>query len=165
MNAPGGRIDLSRVPTRRLLVAALVVELLGIAWLVLNPSPAAPTGAVSRLSGILTFVGLPDWLVGSDQVEFGLNVVLFVPLTALAALLWSRIPTWGWILAGFATSSTLEWLQLTFLSGRSSTSRDIIANTLGAVLGAAAVALGRFGADAGWWHVSSAKPAPPRERR
>ena len=131
-----------------------MVELLGIAWLVLNPSPATPTGAVSRLSGILSFVGLPGWLVGGDQVEFALNVLLFVPLTALAALLWPRIPTWGWILAGFATSSTLEWLQLTFLSERSSTSRDIIANTLGAALGAAAVALDRFGADAGWWRVS-----------
>ena len=93
--------------------------------------------------------------MGTDQVEFGLNVLLFVPLTALAALLWPRVPTWGWILLGFATSSTLEWLQLTFLSERSSTSRDIIANTLGAAIGACAMALARFGVDAGWWRSRS----------
>ena len=165
MNAPGGQIDLSRVPTRRLLAAALVLEVLGIAWLVLNPSPATPTGAVSHLSGLLTFLGFPAWLFGTDQVEFGLNVLLFVPLTALAALLWPRVPTWGWILLGFATSSTLEWLQLTFLSERSSTSRDIIANTLGAALGAAAVGLARFGADAGWWRGPSPAASQPRSSR
>ncbi len=140
----GGRVDLPRVLTRRLLAAALVVELLGIAWLVLNPSAATPTGAVSHLSGLLTSLGLPEQLVGTDKVEFGLNVLLFVPLTALAALLWPRVPTWGWILVGFATSSTLEWLQLTYLSGRSSTSGDIISNTLGAAVGAAAVGSARW---------------------
>ena len=144
---------LAHVPVRRLLAVLLVIELLGIVWLVLDPSPATPTGAVERLSRFLMGFGLPAWLVGGDQVEFALNVALFVPLTALAALLWPRLPLWGWVLVGFAMSSTLEWVQLAFLSDRSSTSRDIIANTLGALIGAGLVALGHFGRDAGWWAV------------
>ncbi|QIK64947.1 VanZ family protein [Nocardioides sp. HDW12B] len=117
--------------------------MLGIAWLVLNPSPATPTSAVERLSAALTAVGLPGWLVGTDQVEFGLNVALFVPLAALTSLLWPQRRVWFWVLVGFALSSTLEWLQLTFLSDRSSTSRDIVANTLGALVGAVVVVVGR----------------------
>lgn len=132
------------LPSRRALVWLLVAEVAGIAFLVLNPSPATPSGAVRVLNRALREIGLPPWLVGTGQLEFALNVVLFVPFGLVAAVLWTRVPWWGWVLAGFAASSTLEWLQLTLLSQRTSTSSDIVANTLGVALGAGLVAAARF---------------------
>jgi hypothetical protein len=124
---------------KRLLVALLVIEYAGIAWLVLNPSPATPSSAVAALSEAMFWLGFPTWLADGTVVEFWLNVILFVPLGALSALIWPRVRLWGWVLAGFLLSSTLEWLQLQLLSERSSTSRDIVANTLGMALGAGLV--------------------------
>lgn len=124
---------------RRLLAGLLALEIAGIVWLVLNPSPATPSGAVYRLSEVVTALGLPGVLADPTFVEFFLNIQLFVPLTLLVALLWERVKVWAWIVMGFLLSSGLEWLQLEFLSDRSSTSRDIIANTLGAAVGAVTV--------------------------
>jgi hypothetical protein len=126
------------------LVALLVVEYAGIAWLVLNPSPATPTSAVAGLSDAMARLGFPTWLADGSVVEFWLNVILFVPLGALSAMIWPRVRLWGWILAGLLFSSTLEWTQLQVLSERSSTSRDIIANTLGMALGAGLIATARW---------------------
>lgn len=129
---------------RRALLALLVIEYAGIAWLVLNPSPATPTSAVSGLSEIMLWLGIPTWLADGAVVEFWLNIILFVPLGFLSALIWPRVRLWGWVLAGFLLSSSLEWIQLQLLAERSSTSRDIIANTLGMTLGAALIATGRM---------------------
>jgi glycopeptide antibiotics resistance protein len=99
-------------------------------------------------------------LADGSVVEFWLNVILFVPLGALSALIWPRIRLWGWALAGLLLSSTLEWIQLQMLSERSSTSRDIIANTLGMALGAGLVWTVRWLSAPGWASVAS--PIGPR---
>ena len=120
---------------RWLLVAALVVELAAIAWLVLNPSPAVPTEAVYDVSAVLDRLGLPGPLTDTDVVEFALNVALFVPLGMTVAVLLPRVPWWLWALVGLAASSGVEALQLVFLDARSATLKDIWANTLGMALG------------------------------
>lgn len=134
---------MSTVP-RRLLAGLLGLEVVGIVWLVLNPSPATPTGAVANLSDALAAIGVPAALADTSLIEFYLNVQLFVPLTILCSLLWPRVKVWGWLVAGLLISSTLEWLQMQFLSDRTSTSRDIIANTLGAGVGAGTVFVVRW---------------------
>ena len=122
--------------SRWLLLAALVVELVVVAWLVLNPSPAVPSAAVEDVSAALAAVGLPGWLTDTSLVEFVLNVGLFVPLGITLALLLPRVPWWMWMLIGLAVSSGIEALQLFFLADRSPTLRDVWANTLGLGLGA-----------------------------
>jgi glycopeptide antibiotics resistance protein len=121
---------------RRVLRALLVLELAGMVLLVLNPSPATASGAVHGLSGYLVSLGAPWWAVSTTLWEYLLNVLLFVPLTFIAALLWPRVPIEGWVIAGFSVSLTLEATQLVVLAGRSSTLSDLSSNTIGAFVGA-----------------------------
>ncbi len=121
---------------RWVLLAALVVELVAIAWLVLNPSPAVPSRAVLSLSYRLDQAGFPELLTDTSLIEFALNVALFVPLGVTLALLVPKVPWWVWGLFGFLASSAIEGIQLMLLDGRSATVRDIAANTVGLGLGA-----------------------------
>ena len=132
------------IPTTRrwriALLVALVLELVVIAWLVLNPSPAVPSAAVYDVSALLVTLGIPELLANTNLVEFALNVALFVPPGVTLALLLPKVPWWMWALVGLAASSTIEALQLFLLDDRSATLRDIWANTLGLGIGGLLVA-------------------------
>jgi hypothetical protein len=121
---------------RSISLALLVVELGGIVWLVLNPSPATPTNAVSTISDWLLALEAPHWLASTAGWEYLLNVALFVPLGFLAALVWDRVLTEVWVIAAFAVSLLLEGAQL-FLPHRSPTLLDLSSNTVGGFTGAA----------------------------
>ncbi|MDJ1370121.1 VanZ family protein [Gulosibacter molinativorax] len=86
-------------------------------------------------------LGMPG-VVTLGWYEFGLNVLLFAVPVALASLLWRRVPWWVWPLLALVVSGGIEVVQLVFLP-REFSLRDVVANTLGAVLGAAVVALAR----------------------
>ncbi len=121
------------------LLVLLVVEIAGIAWLVLNPSPEVPTRSVLDLSAWLSAHGVPASLADPDLVEFGLNTVLFVPLGFLCALIFPRVRLLSWLLVGLVVSGALELAQAELLPLRSPSLRDITANTLGMLLGAGVV--------------------------
>lgn len=73
-----------------------------------------------------------DWF-GSGWVEFTANILLFAPLGALLVL-W--IGRFGWsVLAAVAISVGAELAQIV-IPGREPTIRDVISNTIGALLGA-----------------------------
>lgn len=77
-------------------------------------------------------------------VEFGANVVLFMPLGALV-LLWRR--DWSWLHAtviAFATTSLIEIAQQVLRPERFASVNDIVANTLGGAIGALLVVSGRL---------------------
>ena len=123
---------------RKIALLLLVIELLGIAWLVLNPNPSAPGRAVEVISRLMADLGLPEW--ASDPVlwEFLLNIALFVPLTFLAWLLWPRLGVLGWTLLAAVLSAYLELTQLLLLPTRTPTLSDLVANTSGGLVGALA---------------------------
>lgn len=78
---------------------------------------------------LIPFLGLVD-----DLKNCILNVVLFLPLGFLLPLMCDRfraIKTAAW--TGFGASLTIELLQI--FAGRATDVNDLIANTLGAVLG------------------------------
>lgn len=125
---------------RRFLGAAYAVYLVSVAWLVWNPHPDAPGGAVEDLAGLLTRIGLP---VGTGVVEFGLNVVMFVPLSLLGAFLFGRWRAHDWFLIGLGATVLIEMVQGWFLPTRTSSSLDVLANTCGALVGFAAALLVR----------------------
>ena len=82
----------------------------------------------------------PTW-VSPDDWGVLLNVLLFVPLAALAALVtrWA----WWWVtLAAALASGVIELAQGAWLT-REASVQDVVANTLGALIGAAAVSLVR----------------------
>jgi VanZ family protein len=83
----------------------------------------------------LAAAGAPDW-VDYAHLEFGANIVMFVPLGALIALL---LPRWEWWLApiiGLALSLGIEFGQALLLPQRFATPLDVLANTAGATIGA-----------------------------
>jgi glycopeptide antibiotics resistance protein len=80
-------------------------------------------------------LGAPEWLTYTT-VEFGANVLLFVPLGALVVLLLGP-RRWPWaIVVGIAASGLIELAQGLFLSSRVSSLQDVVANGSGALLGA-----------------------------
>jgi glycopeptide antibiotics resistance protein len=99
------------------------------------PSATYASGSVSRASRLLYFLGTPTWIT-PPMVEFAANIVLFVPFSLLGAVLLHRWSWRFWLAVGFCTSCFIELSQLVLLSGRSADVRDVISNTLGALLGA-----------------------------
>lgn len=78
---------------------------------------------------------------GYGFVEFVLNIVLFVPPAAILAYLLNGRHTAWVILTGVAVSLFVEMVQLRVLDGRTATVQDVLANSLGAAVGAVVVAV------------------------
>jgi glycopeptide antibiotics resistance protein len=125
--------------------AAVASTALGLAvvvgaFLVFQPSAATSSGAIVWLSRRIADLGVP-YHRASDVVGFSLNVALFVPGAAAAALLWRRVRWWHWVLVGFVVSAGIETMQGLFFASRDAEVRDLVSNTLGAALGSAAALL------------------------
>ena len=73
--------------------------------------------------------------MGSAGVEFGLNVVMFVPLSLIGSFLFERWGTYQWFLIGLSATVLIEMVQGMFLPTRTSSSLDVVANTIGAMTG------------------------------
>lgn len=129
------------LPLRRAAAVALAAYAVLLLVVLLNPSPAAPSRLVAVVAEAGARAGLPAALVVAERIEFGLNVMAFAPLPLLGSLLWPRIAVGQWTAAGFAFSLLVEIAQVA-LPARSATHADVVANTLGAALGAALGVLG-----------------------
>jgi len=77
---------------------------------------------------------------GYRMIEFGANVVLFVPAGALAMLVIPPLRWWQAAVLGLAASSLIELLQEVLRPARFATLEDVVANTIGATVGAVIVA-------------------------
>jgi glycopeptide antibiotics resistance protein len=80
----------------------------------------------------------PRWDMGltsnpRELLETLLNVALFLPFGV--SLRWLRVNPYWAIALGFALSLGVEVLQRTVIPGREAELQDLIANTLGALLG------------------------------
>jgi hypothetical protein len=105
------------------------------AALVFEPYPHAADDSVDIGHELLAAIGLGG-VVSWGAVEFLLNVALFVPLSFLGAVAIPRIRRLQWVGIGLLFSLTIEFTQLLVFPDRSATVWDVIANTLGALLGA-----------------------------
>ena len=126
---------------RRLLLAVTAVYLLAVAWITLNPFPGDPHRN-TLLEGLLAaFAATPllAW-IDYDVVEFTANILLFVPMGVLLAVLLGPGRRWLAVSLGIAASLTIEFVQL-FEPARVSDARDIVANSLGAIIGVMLVLL------------------------
>lgn len=118
----------------RLLAALVMAAVFAIGYW---PVPV-DRGMRSLLTSVLDRLmaaGAPSW-VDYAHVEFGANIVMFVPLGVLIALL---LPRWEWWLApiiGLALSLAIEFGQALLLPERFATPLDVLANTAGATIGA-----------------------------
>ncbi|MDQ0574570.1 VanZ family protein [Agromyces albus] len=80
--------------------------------------------------------GVPDWF-NYDFIEFGANIALFVPFGALAVFATGRRRVWLAVLAGAGASVVIELGQSLLLPARFPSALDVLANTIGTVIGAA----------------------------
>ncbi len=97
-------------------------------------------GLLDALLAALHARGLPAWF-GYPELEFAANLLLFLPAGLLAALV---LPSRRWWLVAAVSpvlSAVLELGQAVFLSGRSPSVRDVLANGLGGAAGALISAL------------------------
>jgi glycopeptide antibiotics resistance protein len=117
-----------------LLTVATLAYLAIVGFVTLGPVPT---------NGRSTFVELlvrvfqrfePTRWLDFDAVELLLNVAMFVPLGLFLVLLLGRRAWWIGILFGVALTVVIEFVQQS-LPSRVSDPRDLVANSVGAVLG------------------------------
>lgn len=108
-----------------------------VAAATLSPTPldSGYRGTIDKFLGVLHRNGVPDWF-GYAQFEFAANVVMFVPLGFLIALALPWRAVWLTFVLVPALSAAIEWAQGQFLAERFVSAQDVIANSIGGVLGA-----------------------------
>ena len=119
----------------RVAIACLIVYGIALAMIALWPVPV-DRGAdrflalVTRLFPVLTYA----------RIEFGANILLFIPLGILLTVL---VPRARWIVLPIAlvATVTIESIQALVLDQRTPSILDIIANTTGACVGMLMVVL------------------------
>jgi hypothetical protein len=124
----------------RVVVRVLIAGyLLGLALVAFWPTPVdrAARGTIARAVTFLQSHGLP-WLEYA-HVEWGANVVLYVPFGVLGVLLLRR--WWLVALLGIVVSIGVELGQRFLLPERFSSPADVAANGLGTLLGVAVAAV------------------------
>lgn len=99
-----------------------------------NPKQLEFDGISSRLLRALHNIGVPEWF-GYDKLEFTANVVMFLPLGFLLGLALPRRGWWIAVLVLPAFSGAIELTQGLALEDRVSTMFDVLANTIGGMLG------------------------------
>ena len=129
--------QVSRVVGRnRGLRVVLVAYSLILGWILLWPSGAIAAATIEHVHRLLLAPGLLAGLITEGRVQFALNALMVAPVPLLATLLWPRWTWERWTAYGFVASGTVELIQGLLLQPRSAQFVDIVANTLGALLGA-----------------------------
>lgn len=102
----------------------------------LSPTPLDQgyQGAIDKLLGVLHRQGIPEWF-GYGKLEFSGNVLMFAPVGFLIALLLPVRVWWISLLACPALSVAIELTQGAALSERFASANDVLANSIGSVLG------------------------------
>lgn len=132
MNALPPKSRVRELFAAALLMACVLVVLLATMW----PTPLDKDYGTSivKFLDVLHRNGVPEWF-GYNKLEFSANILMFLPIGFLVALL---LPVKVWWLALILCplmSVGIEFTQATFLSARFATANDVIANTTGAVIG------------------------------
>jgi len=115
---------------------ALVIYCSIVLFVTLRPTPIdkGHDSTIDRVLAALHRSGLPQWF-GYGELEFSANIVMFVPLGFLIALL---LPHRIWWLAALicpAASACIELAQATLLAERFASLTDVISNSIGGLLG------------------------------
>ncbi|WP_146243291.1 VanZ family protein [Curtobacterium sp. MCBD17_021] len=100
-----------------------------------SPVDARAQPLLDRLIAAAQRRGAPSWF-GYELFESLANVAFFVPLGLLVVLLAGARWWWAGAAAGLLVSAAIETGQALFLPARVATIDDVVANTMGAVVGA-----------------------------
>lgn len=124
-----------RIRTRAVLSVGAALYLAVVGWVTLGPQPLDDNtdGWLRTLLGLFSEHWLTAWIT-YDLVEFLANIAMFVPIGCVFLLLLGRRRWWLALLLGIVLTCVIEFTQQ-FLPTRVSDVRDIIANSLGALIG------------------------------
>lgn len=103
-----------------------------------SPVDTGSAGMIRTTLAALHSLGIPE-RVDYSVVEWTANVGLFVPFGLFCAALLTRRFVWLAAVAGLAASCSIETVQHLLLPARYASVHDVLANSLGAALGAVAV--------------------------
>jgi glycopeptide antibiotics resistance protein len=109
--------------------------LIFVAWLTLTPQPIGPDQQefIQRVLDGLHRRGYAQSL-DYDRLEFLANIALFVPIGMFLLLLFGAGGWWLAAIGSFAMTAFIEIAQQ-HIPGRVSDDRDLLANTIGALIG------------------------------
>jgi glycopeptide antibiotics resistance protein len=124
------------------LLLAIYLVLLAVA--LFSPSSEQQSGAVVWLEGLLRLVGAPRELTSFDRLEVVMNAVIVAPATFLASMVVPRFGWRDWTCFGFVAAVAVETAQGLLLPGRQASFSDVVANTAGALAGAAVLQAIRY---------------------
>jgi glycopeptide antibiotics resistance protein len=131
---------------RRRLVLAMLVVYTGFVLLITLTPRMPGTGLVSRIVDRFIYElgehGITN--IHFLDIEFFGNILMFVPLGVFTALLIPRRAWWTLLFLGTAFSGVIEASQAAFLPDRYPEVRDLISNTTGFLIGAAAAVILRL---------------------
>ncbi|WP_091230783.1 VanZ family protein [Microbacterium sp. 3J1] len=131
----------SRAVAARVALIAYLLLVAFTVWL-----PAAVSGKVVGLVVLaarwVAQQGIVSYEASLISLEFLANVAFLVPVGALVALGWPRLRLWHVVVIGFLMSGLIESVQ-SVIPSRAPSVSDVVANTLGALMGAAIVAVAR----------------------
>lgn len=108
-------------------------------WLPANVS-AKVTGLVGVIARWVSDAGIAPYYQSAVVFEFLANVALFVPVGFLLPFAWSRLRLWQVVLIGALMSGLIESVQ-GLMPSRFPTISDVIANSLGTLVGGVIAAL------------------------
>lgn len=132
-----------------LVIVARVLLVLVLALLVaavLSPSNATQFELVLRAAERLRGLGLPPRVAAEGRLEVVANVAIVVPVGVLGSLAFPRLRWQDWAAYAFLAALGVELAQGLLLPARMMSATDVVANTLGALLGAWLVVV----VSAGW---------------
>jgi glycopeptide antibiotics resistance protein len=105
-----------------------------VGWLTLTPlSAGLESGALWQLAELLGRYPATEWFTFL-RLEFLANIAMFVPFGIFLVLLFGRRMWWLAIVLGVLITIGIEFAQQ-FVPNRVSDPRDLLANSLGAVIG------------------------------
>lgn len=119
---------------------ALAAYVVVLGYVLLTPEGSVPSGLVQEFVALGERLDLPEKVVQRERVEFGLNVLAFVPLSLLGSLCLRVLSVSTWTASAFVTSLLVEAYQTT-MPERMAAHSDVVANTAGAGIGAIVAAV------------------------
>jgi glycopeptide antibiotics resistance protein len=119
-----------------LVVSVLVIYTAFILVVTLSPSQldVSTQRLVLRFVDVIHRFGVPTWF-DYAEVEFSANIVMFIPFGFMVTLLLPAHFAWFAVFVSLGFSMGIETFQREFLAERIFDVRDIVANTLGGIIG------------------------------
>src|SRR5687768_13054263 len=119
----------------------LATYVVALALLLLVPSSRPPTWIIEQSTDVARGAGVPAAFASAARVEVLLNVAAFAPLTFAGTLLRPALTWRDWTAVAFLGSLLVEVVQAVALPERTASHSDVVANTVGALVGAAVARL------------------------